>query len=341
MGWSGRCGRLRGRVTRGAEREKTYTPPRTAWGDPDLQGDLAEHGHGRRAVRAAGAVRQPPRFSPTRNSGSGRRTRRNRPTLDNESFSVDDVKPEVVAIGDVGGQTSPPPFWLERGEPSRQSSLVVDPPDGQLPPMTPDGVRRVARRRTPTCSTTGFNAASDLGPYDRCISRGVLGSMFPVIYNNGNQIIQTPGYVVLRNEMIHETRVIPLDGRPQLSSTTPVVHGRLARPLGGQHARRRTRRTSTAQRARRPTATCMIMSDALEIDGEVHAHGARHDAVRSDGERSEDVDEAVDGVISAAGATRATGSSNTPATKAITRCRTSCRDHGQTKRTDSVLAAIR
>jgi hypothetical protein len=66
---------------------------------------------------------------------------------------------------------------------------------------------------------SGFRDYTDLGPYDRCISRGVLGSTFPVIYNNGNQILQMPGYVVIRYEMIHETRVIPLDGRPHLPTT--------------------------------------------------------------------------------------------------------------------------
>jgi hypothetical protein len=56
----------------------------------------------------------------------------------------------------------------------------------------------------------------DRSLYDRCITRGVLGSILPVIYNNGNEIVQAPGYVVIRNEMIHEARVVPLDGRPHL-----------------------------------------------------------------------------------------------------------------------------
>ena len=82
--------------------------------------------------------------SPTRSSEQRQKDAEKQADLDNESFSVDNVKPEIVALGDVGGVTSPPPFWLERGLPSRQSSLLVDPPDGQLPPMTPDGLRRVA-----------------------------------------------------------------------------------------------------------------------------------------------------------------------------------------------------
>ncbi len=121
-------------------------------------------------------------------------------------------------MGDVGGPTSPPPSWLERGEPSRQSSLLVDPPDGKLPPMTPEGQRRQQSVKNTYLVYTGFDSYEELGPYDRCITRGVLGTMFPVIYNNGNQIIQAPGYVVLRQEMIHEVRIIPIDGHPHVSS---------------------------------------------------------------------------------------------------------------------------
>ena len=55
--------------------------------------------------------------------------------------------------------------------------------------------------------------------WDRCITRGAVGSIVPNTYNQGNQIVQAPGYVILRNEMIHESRVIPLDGRPHLPRT--------------------------------------------------------------------------------------------------------------------------
>ncbi len=238
-------------------------------------------------------------FSRTKNSGSDRRIAEKRSDLDDGSFSVDDVKADVVAMGDVGGQTSPPPFWLERGEPSRQSSLVVDPPDGHLPPMTPDGLRRVATtKNTSAAVPRGFNAASELGPYDRCISRGVLGSMFPVVYNNGNQFIQIPGYVVLRNEMIHETRVVPLDNRPQLSPELRVLHGRLARSLRGNTLVVHTTNFNGATGAhgqRQPRHR----RRRARTDGEVHAHGPRHDAIRGDGEQCRDVDEAMDRVISA------------------------------------------
>jgi len=109
---------------------------------------------------------------------------------------------------------TPPSHWLERGKASRQTSLVVDPPDGRLPPMTEDGAKRAADWRRLTSESYPLAGPEYLTPYDRCITRGVLGSAFPNIYSTGMQIVQLPGLVVLRYEMIHETRIIPLDGRP-------------------------------------------------------------------------------------------------------------------------------
>ena len=65
----------------------------------------------------------------------------------------------------------------------------------------------------------------DLNIYYRCITRGLLGSVIPVIYGNGNEIVQAPGYVVFRNEMIHESRVIPLDGRPHVPTSIRMYMG--------------------------------------------------------------------------------------------------------------------
>ena len=79
-------------------------------------------------------------------------------------------------------------------------------------------MRRVATTKNTYLQYTGFNAANELGPYDRCISRGVTGSFFPSIYGNGSQFVQMPGMVAIRYEMIHETRLVPTDGRPHASS---------------------------------------------------------------------------------------------------------------------------
>jgi hypothetical protein len=250
-------------VSLGAQAAKSYTPPKTAWGDPDLQGIWP-------STEMVGVPFERPKEFGTRLQLTDEEFRQRQKdaekqtSLDNESFSVDNVKPETVAMGDVGGQTSPPPFWLERGLPSRQSSLLVDPPDGQLPPMTPEGLRRVALTKNTYLQYTGFDAASELGPYDRCISRGLLGSMFPVVYNNGNQFIQIPGYVILRNEMIHETRVIPLDNRPAVSSKIRLYMGDSRGHFEGNTLIVKTTNFNGGTGAQ-ANGNLMITSDALEV----------------------------------------------------------------------------
>ncbi len=72
--------------------------------------------------------------------------------------------------------------------------------------------------------------------YDRCITRGVAGSILPVIYGNGLEIVQTPGYVAIRYEMVHDVRIIPTDGRAHLSSNIRSLHGRRGGTLGRQDA---------------------------------------------------------------------------------------------------------
>ena len=196
---------------------QAWKAPRTPWGDPDLQGIWpSTHMVGvpfERAPQFGNRLFLTDEEFRVRQKDAARQQE-----LDNADFSIEHAA-DVAAMGDVGGPTSPPPSWLERGEPSRQSSLIVEPSNGRLPPMTPEGERRQRLVKNTYLVQTGFNSFDELGPYDRCISRGVIGSMMPVIYNNGNQIIQAPGYVVLRQEMIHETRFIPLDGRPHLPPT--------------------------------------------------------------------------------------------------------------------------
>jgi hypothetical protein len=194
-----------------------YTPPRTPWGDPDLQGIWP--GTDMVGVPFERPTQFGNRLFLTEEEFKAREAQATRQgELDVLDFDLEKPPAEIVALGDVGGATSPPPHWLERGVPSRQSSLIVEPANGRMPPMTPDGMARQKTAGGTYLKQTGWNNASELGPYDRCISRGVVGSMMPVVYNNGNQIIQAPGYVVFRNEMIHESRVIPLDGRAPLPS---------------------------------------------------------------------------------------------------------------------------
>jgi hypothetical protein len=91
---------------------------------------------------------------------------------------------------------------------TRQTSLVIDPPDGRVPVRPEAEQQRDAMTARATDSYEFFNV------FDRCITRGVPGGFFPAPYNNAYQIVQTPGYVIIVSEMIHEARIIPTDGRP-------------------------------------------------------------------------------------------------------------------------------
>jgi len=198
-----------------------WVAPRTAWGDPDLQGiwpssEMIGVPLQRDAKLGTRAFLTEEEFTQRQKQAS------QQSAADSEEFVA-------ARTGGGGDGTGPPNHWGERGTPQRQASLIVDPPNGRMPPMTPDGERRAADRARRSSTGAGpFNGPEDLDYYDRCVSRGVLGSIAPVVYNNGTEIVQSPGYVAIRYEMIHETRIIPLDGRPPVS---PAVrqHAGLAR----------------------------------------------------------------------------------------------------------------
>ena len=96
----------------------------------------------------------------------------------------------------------------------RATSLVVDPPDGKIPALTVEAAGRVRSRDRGSFGAGPFDGPEDFSLFDRCITRGVVGSILPVIYGNGNRIVQTPGVVAISYEMVHDTRIVPLDGRP-------------------------------------------------------------------------------------------------------------------------------
>jgi len=106
--------------------------------------------------------------------------------------------------------------WRDYGKPQHQTSMIVDPANGRLPPMTPDGARR--QPLIPNESKGNLRDATGVSPTARCISRGVYGSMLPIGNSSGNQIVQAPGIVVIRNEMIHEARIIQTDGRKHVGA---------------------------------------------------------------------------------------------------------------------------
>jgi hypothetical protein len=192
-----------------------YVVPRTPWGDPDLQGKWP-------GTQMVGVPMQRDEKLGTRNvlndeEFAEREARAARQTeQDNADFDL--AAATSAPGGDVGGPVSPPPHWLERGDPQRQASLIVDPPNGRQPPLTDKAQERAAAMRKAREGRGPADSYTDRSNYDRCITRGLAGSILPVIYNNGNQIVQSPGFVAIVNEMIHETRIVPLDGRPHVSS---------------------------------------------------------------------------------------------------------------------------
>ena len=132
----------------------------------------------------------------------------------------DDVVPDDI----VGNYNQ---FWFDRGTTvvgTRRTSRIVDPPDGRLPPLTPDAERRATSPEAQRIAQAGRGIVpplsyEDLSPGSRCIHHAKGGP--PIhggAYNNNMQLFQAPGYVAILNEQIHSVRAIPLDGRPHLGS---------------------------------------------------------------------------------------------------------------------------
>jgi hypothetical protein len=201
----------------------SFTPPKTPWGDPDLQGFWP-------GVDMVGVPLQRPTRFGTRNVLTEEEFQQRARDIEQEEESllaeIDVFTADVSRPCAIRCPTSPTPHWQETGKPSHQASLIIDPPDGRQPPLSEEGQQRQAEQQAETRARRerlqGREADTylDRSLYDRCITRGVLGSILPVIYNNGNEIVQGPGFVAIRNEMIHETRIVPLDGRPHL---TPAI----------------------------------------------------------------------------------------------------------------------
>ena len=179
-----------------------WAPPKLPWGHPDLEGLWTSDD-----MRGV-PLSRPPQFG-------------NRRNLTDEEFTQ--RAGERSKARDVNNARTGT-FRNEEG--SRDfgyTSLVVDPPDGRVPALTADAR---ARRAVPGTNGVGpFNTVEDFNNYDRCITRGLAGSWLPVVYGNGARIIQTPDAVIIAYEMVHDTRIIPLDGRRHIASGIPQFMG--------------------------------------------------------------------------------------------------------------------
>jgi hypothetical protein len=171
----------------------TYKAPRTPWGDPDLQGVWTSDD------TSGIPLSRPARF--------GDRLYLNETEYAEREKQVHaGVERGEHAVGSFRGDFARRPF--------AQTSLIVDPPNGQLPAYTAEGTTRPMPRGT--YGNGPLDWTSDFSLYERCITRGIVGSVLRVIYGNGNQIVQGPGVVAMTYEMVHDTRVIYTDGRPHL-----------------------------------------------------------------------------------------------------------------------------
>ena len=180
-----------------------WTHPRTSWGDPDLQGIWDQ--------RTITPLERPEALA-------------DKAFLTDEDVAVYEQRAAARPDGrrPDDRRTGPSvhaPYWLDYGTRvvgSRRSSLVVDPSDGRIPPLT-----STARQKMEGAASKRVRPAAsweDRSLWERCLTRGVPAGMLPGPYNNNLQIFQTPDYVVLYAEMIHDARIIPLDGHPHIAA---------------------------------------------------------------------------------------------------------------------------
>ncbi len=186
--------------------DRTWTVPRTPDGRPDLQGIWTN------------ATLTP--LERPRSLGDRRYlTEAEAASLEVQAETRRAVADENLKPGDIGSYNE---FWFDSGSkvlPTRQTSLVVDPPDGRVP------VRPEAEARRDEHLARSTEHPEFMSMWDRCISRGVPGWIIPAGYNNAYQIVQTPGYVVIHAEMIHDARIIPLGGPAPLPPTVQLLEG--------------------------------------------------------------------------------------------------------------------
>jgi hypothetical protein len=172
------------------KRAGAWTPPRTPWGHPDLQGTWTD--------ATPTPLERPARLG-------------NKETYTDEELAIVRQQPgEGAGVGY-------PEHWYSRGLALRRTSLIVDPPDGRIPPLTPEARKRQAALADARRQHGPADSWLDRSLHERCITRSNLPRL-PAPYNNITQIFQTPSHIAISYELLHEARIIPLDGRPHLSS---------------------------------------------------------------------------------------------------------------------------
>jgi hypothetical protein len=191
-----------------------WVHPRTPWGDPDLDGVWTSDNN------FSIPLERPPEVA-------------DKEFLDGADLEAALAKraQTIAAVADGGAVGAGPSHWYENlTARSRRSSLIIDPKNGRLPALTTEARARAAAEEQARAGRGPADSWEDRNLWDRCITVGLPAVMFPTGYNNNIQILQAPGYVTITHEMMHDTRIIPLDGSPHLSP-------RIRQYLGDSRAR--------------------------------------------------------------------------------------------------------
>jgi hypothetical protein len=200
-------------ATAAAARSSTPSPakwkhPRTPWGDPDLQGTWPI------THLMAVPLQRPASYGERLHFTEAELAEQRKGVeAQNKRYQEEDSQ-NRIGMG----------HWVETTELPIQTSLIVDPPNGQLPAQTALG-KEMSASMGSDWNREVFDSVADFGTWNRCITRGLPEGMFPNPYNNGIQILQTPGYVVINLEMIHEARIVPLGRMPPLDSDVKQWQG--------------------------------------------------------------------------------------------------------------------
>jgi hypothetical protein len=185
----------------------TYAPSRTSWGDPFIAGAYNNSDE-------SGIPFERPQEFADRSLDAFTSEELAEITRERQKQTIE----RNPTLSEFPGATSPMHWFENYFAANSRAWLVSDPPDGKVPPLTDEAQQRAAAREEARKGRGSADSYADRSLYDRCITRGVPGSMMPAIYGNSYQIMQSPDAVTITYEMIHDTRVIPLDGRRHIGS---------------------------------------------------------------------------------------------------------------------------